>query len=269
MAGDRDRTTFGGFSAGSSVLPKPIVAPVVPITPTPWNTPDINSAFAGGWAPTGSPYTDYLTLTGQYKLPGEWVTANYDNLKNLYTQYQKSNGDPTTWAGGTNDPNAPVEKGPFDSLYAALTNNDPAAIAALTPTNTSYTGLSPEVSALVTKAMGGMSGIPGQYSNLLSSMASPASYISAQMPVQKALNEGLIRDLANKGILSSTQAEQILTESANKVPYSYLQNLKDIAPLFGAGVNTFADLANAGRYSESKITDPMAPYRTLGDLLPK
>lgn len=135
------------------------------------------------------------------------------------------------------------------------------------PTTTTYSGLpqniQDQLSSLFTQASPAIT----DYQKTLKSLASPASYISAQKPVQKGINESLITALANKGILSSQQANNILTGSAQNVTQQYLNKLLEISGAQATGANLPLSIADAMKYTQSYQANPLAPYELMAQIL--
>jgi hypothetical protein len=105
------------------------------------------------------------------------------------------------------------------------------------------------------------------YQKTLKSLASPASFISAYKPVQKGINESLINSLANKGILQSQQANNILGTSAQNVTSQYLQKLMELAGVQAQGTALPLSIADAMKYTSSYQANPLAPYELMAQIL--
>jgi len=112
-----------------------------------------------------------------------------------------------------------------------------------------------------------------QYSQVLSQLASPSSFIEAYRPVQKSLFNNMINDLSNRGILDSTVASNTLAQGGQNLASTYLQQLMGIANLFGQGQGSILSGLNLGTGSTGTSTsqsyqeDPLEPYRLMAQLL--
>jgi hypothetical protein len=102
-----------------------------------------------------------------------------------------------------------------------------------------------------------------QYAGVLKNVSSPASFISANKPVQRALVNDIINDLAQRGILRSTDASQAITDASAKVPQAYMQNLISVAQALQSGAALPLAGINAGKVSTSESTNPLAPYELM------
>lgn len=131
------------------------------------------------------------------------------------------------------------------------------------PTTTTYIGLPPEMMEQLQAYIDRTNPILDQYAGVLKNVASPASFISANRPVQKALVGDIINDLAQRGILSSTDAADLIREASMKVPQAYMQNLLGAAGALQTGAALPLAGYNVGRVSTSESINPLAPYELM------
>lgn len=131
------------------------------------------------------------------------------------------------------------------------------------PTTTTYSGLPPEMMEQLQAYIDRTAPILDQYAGVLKNVASPASFISANRPVQKALVGDIINDLAQRGILSSTDAADLIREASMKVPQAYMQNLLGAAGALQTGAALPLAGYNVGRVSTSESINPLAPYELM------
>lgn len=185
--------------------------------------------------------------------------------------------------------NAPVQNTPYVSPYTTPTYTNPISESYITanpvttpsttpatswnipsdvyPTTTTYSGLPLSIQTQLASLFGQATPAIADYQKTLKSLASPASFISAYKPVQKGINESLINSLANKGILQSQQANNILGTSAQNVTSQYLQKLMELAGVQAQGTALPLSIADAMKYTSSYQANPLAPYELMAQIL--
>ena len=120
-----------------------------------------------------------------------------------------------------------------------------------TSKSTSRSGLSESAMPYWKSYMNELMPMVGEYKNIMNMLKSPATFVEAYRPVQKGITESLIGNLASRGVLGGTTAENVLTRSAESVPTGYLQALQGIAGLFGQGAGMPLSALQLGQESTS------------------
>lgn len=206
--------------------------------------------------PVYKAYSEYTSPTATVSAePTDYTITVMNPDTGRMERYEPNTGK---WYPLSSSTGAAVEPGPFDELFA-----DPDKYATRT---TAYTGLPPEVIAQVQGMLGKTAPLIDQYSKLLGSLASPASFISAYGPTYKALIQKDIKNLAERGILDSEIAKETLAETSNKLPLAYIQKLGEIAETMKGGAGLYSDLLGNLKYSASESVSPSG-YELMARIL--
>lgn len=176
---------------------------------------------------------------------------------------------PTSTSSSTTGPSAALTNYLNPTTITALNTlfSNPGSLAPTT-VSSSATGLSPEVNAAMIKYLTQSTQNLTGYQNVLGQLSSPQSFMAAYKPVYEQMLQSAINGLNNKGMINSTVAKGAIGDVGNEVTSKYLQQLMQIAGLYGTAANMPTSIADVLKSSTSGsvATDPLAAYKTIADL---
>ena len=110
-----------------------------------------------------------------------------------------------------------------------------------------------------------------QYMDVMGTLSSPGRFSSSVYPIQKNVNQLLLNNLANRGIISSSMAENAFTTAAEQVPRTYMNQLLNIAGAYNQGIGqTMTGIGQkvSGLGVGSYYTgQELEPYQMMTDIL--
>lgn len=198
----------------------------------------------------------------------DWTEADPAAATNYADYFWTSKGwtPPEETLPPTTDPTPPVIDAPAVTPEVALPpvpdywQDFPTDIGPY-----AYTQLTPESAEQLAYFQSVMGPVLEQYTGVLDTMASPGAFIETMRPVQRGVNEALLTDWANRGIISSSTADQALAAAAEAVPMAYMQQLLGIADAYSKAAEL--PYTGVGLGTESYQYDPTAMYDMIADML--
>lgn len=230
-------------------------------TPPPAGTTFDPSKYVGSFS-SSTGETAFLGPNGEiYDSTGNqygWKAGDtlYDMQGNVIGN--KGEGNAWTTPGGGSGTYTPFNP-PFDIPPDVFPTSQSA----------SYSGLSPELQQRLGGYLDQLEPLLGQYRGVMDMLSSPGSFTAAYRPIQKDVNELLLKNMGQRGLISSTTAEKAFTKAAETVPQAYLSQLLGIADRFrtGAALPVTGLGMGTGTTSAAYTEDPLAPYTLMKQII--
>ena len=206
---------------------------------------------AGGTTTTNTLYDDGSIVTQDGRLIGKYDAST--------GAFYDLNGDPLGMVTGSTFTSA---TGTGGGNFIDLTQKNEFDIPKdAYPSSSSSSGLNPELEASLKSLIDTLSPLASQYSSYMSDLASPANFIEATKGPMKQATDLAVRNLANRGVLDSTDTSRMYKNIPATIADAYMQERLAIGDLLKSGAQLPLSALGLGNVSKSESSDPSESYR--------